>query len=153
VSDKPPSRFLLRPAGVLTQLASAACLLIGTISIVLVLQNKSGGLPLAIGWGGAAMVGLVLGGLMARGGLLAVIGGGVVVCGLGTVLLVIDRAAVAGILRLLPASDVATIAGVLTGLGGAMLGIGALALISIPQARRYHRALREAEAEATASGI
>jgi hypothetical protein len=38
---EPPPRFLLRPAGLLTQLCSAGALLLGTIAFVLVQQNRA----------------------------------------------------------------------------------------------------------------
>ena len=147
----PPRRFLLRPAGVLTQLSSASCLLLGTIALVLVQQNKSGGTALVIGWGLAAMAGLVVGGLMARGGLFSLLVGAALVGTFGTVLLVIDYDALRSILRLLPESDVDMIADILVGAAIAMVSTAALCLASIPQALRYGRALREAEAEQTAS--
>ena len=64
---------MLRLAGILTQMICASCLLLGTIAFVLVQQNKSGGSALVIAWAAAAMAGLVFGGLMARGALVAVI--------------------------------------------------------------------------------
>src|SRR5258706_15894066 len=70
----PPGRAILRLAGIVTQLACAGCLLLGTIAFVLVQQNKSGGSGYAIAWGTTAMTGLVFGGLMARGGLIALLG-------------------------------------------------------------------------------
>jgi len=146
--EAPPRRFLLRPAGVLTQLSSASCLLLGTIALVLVQQNKSGGTGLVIAWAIGAMAGLVFGGLMARGGLFSVLAGAVLVGTFGTVLLVIDYDALRSILRLLPESDVEMIADVLVGAAIVMVSTAALCLASIPQALRYGRALRDAEAEA-----
>ena len=52
----PPPRFLLRPAGVLTQILCAFGLLLGTISFILVQQNKTGGAALVIAWAIAAML-------------------------------------------------------------------------------------------------
>jgi len=150
--EAPPRRFLLRPAGVLTQLASASCLLLGTIAIVLVQQNKSGGTGLVVAWAVGAMAGLVFGGLMARGGLFSVLAGAALVGTFGTVLLVIDYDALRSILRLLPESDVEMIADVLVGAAIVMVSTAALCLASIPQALRYGRALREAEAEAEQAG-
>jgi len=150
--EAPPRRFLLRPAGVLTQLASASCLLLGTIALVLVQQNKSGGTGLVVAWSIGAMAGLVFGGLMARGGLLSVLAGAALVGTFGTVLLVIDYDALRSILRLLPPSDVEMIADVLVGAAIVMVATAALCLASIPQALRYGRALREAEAEAEHAG-
>ena len=151
--DRPPRRFLLRPAGVLTQLIGALCLLLGTISIVLVIQNKSGGIGFAAAWAVAAMAALVFGGLMARGGLVSVLGGAALDVTFGIVLAALDEATLRSLLRLLPPSDVEMIG---AGLDGAAIVMGlaaVLCLASIPQARRYHAALRAAEAEAAASGI
>lgn len=152
-ADAPPPRFLLRPAGVLTQLVSAACLLLGTIAFVLVQQNKTGGAAIVVAWAVAAMIGLVFGGLMARGGLVSVLGGAAIDAAFGTVLLVIDYDTLRTLLRLLPDSDVQMIADGLVGAAVGMLAIAVLCLASVPQARRYHKALREAEREAEASGM
>ncbi len=151
VEEAAPRRFLLRPAGVLTQLASASCLLLGTIALVLVQQNKSGGTALVIAWALGAMAGLVFGGLMARGGLFSVLGGAALVAAFGTVLLVIDYDSLRSILRLLPESDVGMIADILVGAAIVMVSTAALCLASIPQALRYGRALRNAEAEQAGS--
>ena len=147
VEEAPPRRFLLRPAGVLTQLSAASCLLLGTIALVLVQQNKSGGTALVIAWGLGAMAGLVFGGLMARGGLVSVLGGAALVAAFGIVLLVIDYDSLRSILRLLPESDVDMIADIVVGAAIVMLSTAALCLASIPQALRYGRALRDAEAD------
>jgi len=149
--EAPPRRFLLRPAGVLTQLVSASCLLLGTIALVLVQQNKSGGTALVIAWAIGAMAGLVFGGLMARGGLVSVLASAALVGTFGTVLLVIDYDALRSILRLLPDSDVAMIADILVGAAVGMVVTAVLCLASIPQALAYGRAVREAEAEQAAS--
>jgi hypothetical protein len=148
-----PSRWLLRPAGVLTQIACAFSLLIGTIAFVLVATGKTGGVPFVAIWAAAAMLGLVLGGLMARGGMIAVVGSGVVNLALSIVLLVVPWETLRALLRLLPESDVTMIANLLVGFAIGQLAIGVLALASIGQARRYNRALRAAEDEAEKSGI
>ncbi len=139
-----PRRFLLRPAGVLTQLCAAACLLLGTIAFVLVQQNKSGGVGLVIAWGGGAMAALVFGGLMARGGLTSLLVSAALDATFGIVLLVIDYATVRAILRVLPDSDVQMIADILVVAAVVMLATAALCLASIPQALRYAKAFREA---------
>lgn len=139
-----PRRFLLRPAGVLTQLCAAACLLLGTIAFVLVQQNKSGGVGLVIAWAVGAMAGVVFGGLMARGSLVSVLLGAALDAAFGIVLLVIDYDQVRAILRVLPDSDVQMIADILVGGAVVMLATAALCLASIPQARRYAKAFREA---------
>jgi SnoaL-like protein len=132
----------VRLAGVLTQLACAGCLLLGTIAFVLVQQNHSGGAALAIVWALAAMVALVLGGLMSRGGLIAVIGSAALDLGLGSTLVAFDYGDLRSLLRVLPTSDVDTIADIVTAFGGGMIAIGVVCLIAIPQAIRYGRWLR-----------
>lgn len=139
-----PRRFLLRPAGVLTQLCAAGCLLLGTIAFVLVQQNKSGGAGLVIAWAIGAMAGLVFGGLMARGSLVSVLAGAMIDAAFGIILLVLDYDQVRAILRVLPDSDVQMIADILVVAAVVMLVTAALCLASIPQARRYAKAFREA---------
>lgn len=141
-ATRPPGRAIVRLAGVLTQLACAGCLLLGTIAFVLVQQNRSGGAALAIVWALAAMVALVLGGLMSRGGLIAVIGSATLDLGLGITLVAFDYADLRSLLRVLPVSDVDTIADIVTAFGGGMIAIGLVCLIAIPQAIRYGRWLR-----------
>jgi hypothetical protein len=136
---KPPGRALLRLAGVFTQVACAACLLLGTIAFVLVQQNDSDGAGLAIGWGLAAMVGLVMGGLMGRGGLITLIGSAVLDAFFGITLLVIDSESLADLLRVLAPDDVAMIEDALVGAGVGMVIVAALCLLAIPQAVRYGR--------------
>lgn len=146
---------MLRAAGILTQLSGAACLLLGTIAVVLVQQNRSGGLPLAALWALAAMAGLVFGGLMPRGGLVSVFASASLLIGYAAVLLLIDFPHLRSLLRVLPEADVTTIGNALVGLGVAMLVISVLCLVAIPQARRYAdwmHAMAAAEArEAAAS--
>ncbi len=139
-----PRRFLLRPAGVLTQLCAAVCLLLGTIAFVLVQQNKSAGVGLVVAWAIAAMVALVFGGLMARGGLVSLFVSAALDAAFGIVLLVIDYDTVRAILRVLPDSDVQMIADILVVAAVAMLVTSALCLASIGQARRYAKAFAEA---------
>ncbi len=146
VSDAEPRRFLLRPAGVLTQFCSAAALLLATIAFVLVQQNKSGGTPLVALWAIGSMAGVVFGGLMARGGLLSLIASAVLDATFGIVLLVIDYATVRNLLRVLPDSDVELVADVLVVVAVIMVGTAVLCLASIGQARRYARAFDEAVA-------
>ncbi len=146
VSEAEPRRFLLRPAGVLTQLCSAAALLLGTIAFILVQQNKSGGTPLVALWAVGSMAGLVFGGLMTRGGLISLFASAVLDATFGIILLVIDYPTVRAILRVLPDSDVEMIADVVVGAAVIMLGTAALCLASIGQARRYAKAFDEAVA-------
>jgi len=129
---------VLRLASVLTQLCSASCLLLGTIAFVLVQQNKTGGAAYVVAWCVAALAGLVLGGLMVRGGMISLIGSVVVDLGFGVVLLVVlDDAALRGLVTVLPASDLEMIAQIVVGIGGAMLAVAVLCLVAIPQALRY----------------
>ena len=141
---KPPGRAVLRLAGVFTQVACAACLLLGTIAFVLVQQNQSGGTGMAIAWALAAMAGLVFGGLMARGGLIALLASAVLDAGFGITLLVLDAEALGDILRVLPASDVEMIGDALVGAAIGMVVVAAMCLAAIPQAVRYGRYLRDA---------
>ncbi len=142
---------MLRLAGIFTQVACASCLLLGTIAFVLVQQNRTGGIELAIAWGVGSMAGLVFGGLMARGGLIAVLASAAITATFGITLLVIDHATLRGVLRVLPESDVDMIGDVLFGIAIAMVWIAALCFASIPQALRYGRWLR-ATAEAEIAG-
>ena len=155
-SDQPPGRAVLRAAGILTQVSSAACLLLGTIAFVLVEQNKSGA-ALVIVWAAAAMAGLVVGGLMTRGGLVSLFASATLLIGCAAVLLLIDVPQLRGLLRVLPESDVETIGNVLVALGGGMLVVAVLCLAAIPQARRYAAWMRAMiaaeEREAAASSI
>ena len=137
--SRPPGRAVLRLAGVLTQLICASCLLLGTIAFVLVQQNNSGGVGYVIAWAGAALVGLVFGGLMSRGGMISLIGGTLLDAAFGVVLLALDHQVLRGLVRVLPASDVEMIASILVGAGGAMIAVALLCLASIPQALRYAR--------------
>ncbi|MBA3395066.1 MAG: hypothetical protein H0T89_20635, partial [Deltaproteobacteria bacterium] len=140
--SRPPGRAVLRLAGVLTQLIGATCLLLGTIAFVLVQQNASSGAPYVAAWCVAALVGLVFGGLMARGGLISVLASAVLDAGFGIVLLALDHAVLRGLVRVLPASDVDMIANILVGFGGAMVASAILCVVAIPQALRYGRWLQ-----------
>src|SRR5262245_61371562 len=85
-TPRPPGRALLLAAGALTQLTCGACLLIGTIAIVLVQQTKIGGVaPVAL-WLITAMAGLVFGGLIYRGGLFSMLVATVIDVGFGLIL-------------------------------------------------------------------
>lgn len=135
-------RAVLRLAGVLTQMICASCLLLGTIAFVLVQQNKSSGAGYVIAWAAAALVGLVFGGLIGRGGMISLLGCTVLDAAFGIVLLALDHAVLKGLVRVLPASDVDMIASILVGAGGAMIAVAVLCLLSIPQALRYAHWLR-----------
>lgn len=135
----PPRRWLLRIAGLLTQLLAAGCLLLGTIAFVLVQQNKTGGAGLVGVWAFGALIGLVFGGLMGRGGLISLVLCAMLDITFGVVLLTLDPEALRSLLRVLPASDVEAIGGVLTAAGGAQLAAFVLCLLAIPQALRYTR--------------
>ncbi|CAN5904147.1 hypothetical protein BH11MYX3_BH11MYX3_19720 [soil metagenome] len=148
VSEAEPRRFLLRPAGVLTQLCSAACLLLGTIAFVLVQPHKSGGTPLVALWAIGSMAGVVFGGLMARGGLISLFASAVLDATFGIILLVIDYPTMRAILRVLPDSDVEMIADVVVVAAVILVGTAALCLASIGQARRYAKAFDQAVAAA-----
>jgi len=146
----PPGRALLRLAGVLTQLTCAVCLLIGTIGLVLVQQNKTGHtVPVAL-WLVAAMTGLVFGGLIYRGGLASMLVAAAIDASFGVILIAIEYDTLRALLRILPESDVATIADGLNVAGFTMAAAGALCLIAVPQGVRYARWFRDAAATRTA---
>lgn len=140
-----PGRFVLRLAGLLTQLACAGCLLIGTIAFVLIQQNNSGGSPYVIAWGASAMVALIFGGLMIRGGLFSLLIAAVLDIAFGSVLLVVDKAALTTMLRILSADDVDLVADVIFIASISMISIGVLCFLAIPQAVRYGRWLHAGE--------
>jgi hypothetical protein len=75
--------------------------------------------------------------------MISLLGSFVLDAGFGIVLLALDHAVLRGLVRVLPASDVDMIASILVGAGGAMVAVAVLCLISIPQALRYARWLRE----------
>src|SRR5262249_25745362 len=91
LTPRPPGRALLRVAGALTQLSCGACLLIGTIGLVLVEQNRTGGVATVAAWLVAAMAGLVFGGLIYRGGLVSMLIAAAVDGGFGLLLATFDR--------------------------------------------------------------
>jgi hypothetical protein len=143
-----PGRFLLRLAGLLTQLACAGCLLLGTIAFVLIQQNKSGGTGYVVAWAACAMVALVFGGLMVRGGLISLLIAALLDISFGSVLLVLDQTALAGMLRILNAEDVGMVGDILFIIALSMIGLGVLCFLSIPQAIRYGRWLHAGESGA-----
>jgi hypothetical protein len=138
-ASRPPGRVLLRIAGVLTQLLCAGCLLLGTIAFVLVQQNRMGGAGLVILWAVTALIGLVFGGLMGRGGLISLVVCAVIDATFGIVLLAIEYDTLRAILKVLPESDVATIADIVSAVGACLLIAFGMCLIAIPQALRYTR--------------
>jgi hypothetical protein len=145
-TPRPPGRALLRLAGALTQVSCGVCLLIGTIAIVLVQQTKVGGLaPVAL-WLIAAMAGLIFGGLIYRGGLVSMLVAAVIDVGFGVILLALEHDTLRRLLRILPASDVATIGDGLDIAGVVMIAAGAVCLIALPQGMRYAQWFRGAAA-------
>jgi hypothetical protein len=149
-SPHPPRRALLRVAGVLTQLTCGVCLLIGTIALVLVAQNKSGGLGVVAAWLATAMAGLVFGGLIYRGGTVSMVAAAVIDAAFGSFLIAIEYDTLRALLRILPASDVDTIGTALDVAGFAMIGAGVACLVAIPQGLRFARWFRGAAATGTA---
>jgi ketosteroid isomerase-like protein len=137
---------VLRLAGVLTQLACGTCLLIGTIGLVLVQQNKTGGVGSVIGWLATAMAGLVFGGLIYRGGLVSMLVAAAIDAGFGLILITIEYDTLRKLLKILPASDVGTIGDGLQGAGYAMIGASAMCLLALPQGIRFARWFRTAAA-------
>lgn len=149
-SPRPPGRALLRLAGVLSQLSCGACLLIGTIGLVLVQQNKVGSLGAVGAWLAAAMAGLVFGGLIYRGGLVSMLVASAIDVGFGIILLTIEYATLRRLLKILPASDVDAIGQGLNIAGITMIGAGAICLLALPQGIRFARWFRTAAATRTA---
>ncbi|HEY0990446.1 MAG TPA: hypothetical protein VGD80_25510, partial [Kofleriaceae bacterium] len=145
-TPRPPGRALLRLAGALTQVSCGVCVLIGTSAIVRVQQAKVGGIAPVAAWLLAAMAGLVFGGLIYRGGLISMLVATVIDVGFGLVLLAIEYETLRRLLKILPASDVATIADGLDVAGFIMLGAGAICLIALPQGMRYAHWFRGAAA-------
>ena len=145
-TPRPPGRALLRIAGVLTQLTCGACLLIGTIGLVLVEQNKTGGVASVAAWLVTAMAGLVFGGLIYRGGLVSMLIAAAIDAGFGIVLVAFDHDHLRRLLKILRPSDVAAIHDGLGIAGFVMIGAGALCLVALPQGIRYARWFRDAAA-------
>jgi ketosteroid isomerase-like protein len=137
---------VLRIAGAATQLASGACLLIGTIGLVLVEQNQTGSLSAVAAWLLAAMAGLVVGGLIYRGGLFAMLIAAAIDGGFGAVLATFDHGALGRLLKILRPGDVAAVHGTLTIAGFAMLAAGVVCLAAVPHGIRYARWFRDAAA-------
>jgi SnoaL-like protein len=135
---------LLRLAGALTQLCCGACLLIGTIGLVLVQQNKAGSLGSVGGWLATAMAGLVFGGLIYRGGLVSMLIAAVIDAGFGVLLVTFEYESLHELLKILPASDVGTIADGLNVAGYVMIGAGAMCLVAVPQGIAFARWFRHA---------
>jgi hypothetical protein len=146
VALRPPGRTRLRLAGVLTQLIGGSCLLIGTISLVLAQQNLPGGIVVGAAWLAVALVGLVFGGLIYRGGLIPMIIAATLDAGLGAALIALDDGTLRTLLKILPAGDVATIGVALNIAGGAMIGVAAYCLAVVPLGVRYARWFRGAVA-------
>jgi hypothetical protein len=139
LTPRPPGRALLRVAGALTQVSCGACLLIGTIGFVLVQQNSSDNIGAVAAWLVAAMLGLVFGGLIYRGGLVSMLVAAAIDAGFGIALIAIEYDSLRRLLKILPASDVATIADGLDVAGFVVIGAAALCLIGLPQGVRYAR--------------
>jgi hypothetical protein len=143
-TPRPPGRALLRIAGALTQVTCGACLLIGTIGLVLVEQNRTGGLGPVIAWLVAAMAGLVFGGLIYRGGLVSMLIAASIDAGSGIVLVTLDQDGLRRLLKILRPSDVAAIHDALGIAGCVMIGAGVVCLAALPQGIRYARWFRDA---------
>lgn len=141
-----PGRILLRFAGVFSQLTCAACLLLGTIGLVLVQQNKAGSVGSVTVWLVMAMAGLVVGGLVYRGNPISILAAAAIDAAFGVALVTFDGATLRALLAILPSPDVVTIGKAMGVLGCAMLGATALCLVSVPQGIRYARWLRDAAA-------
>jgi hypothetical protein len=135
---------------VLTQLSCGACLLIGTIGLVLVEQNRTGGVGSVAAWLVTAMAGLVFGGLIYRGGLVSMLIAAAIDGGFGLLLATFDHETLRRLLRILGATDVDAIHGALGVAGFAMIGAGVVCLVALPHGIRYARWFRDAAATRTA---
>lgn len=141
---------MLRLAGALTQLTCGACLLIGTIGLVLVEQNRTGGLAPVVAWLVMAMAGLVFGGLIYRGGLVSMLIAASIDAGFGIVLVTFEHDSLRRLLKILRPSDVAAIHDALGIAGFVMIGAGVICLAALPQGIRYARWFRDAAASRSA---
>ncbi len=152
-----PSRWLLRMAGVLSQLSCALCLLVGTIGVVLVQQAKTGHVGAILAWLAGAMVGLVVGGLVYRGGPIRMVIAATIDVTFGVLLVTLEEGLLHKLLAILPPSDADTIGDGLNAFGFVMIGAGALCLVAIPQglafARWFRTAAETRTAMATARGF
>lgn len=137
---------MLRVAGVLSQLSCGACLLIGTIGLVLVQQNKTGSTAAVGAWLVTAMAGLVFGGLIYRGGLVSMLVAAAIDAGFGIILITIEYDTLRKLLKILPAGDVGTIGDALNVAGYAMIGAAVVCLVALPHGIRFARWFREAAA-------
>jgi hypothetical protein len=124
-------------------------LLIGTIGLVLVQQNKTGSLGAVGGWLATAMAGLVFGGLIYRGGLISMLVAAVIDAGFGVLLVTFEYDSLHKLLKILPASDVGTIAGGFTIAGYVMIGASVACLGAVPQGIAFARWFRAAAAART----
>jgi hypothetical protein len=149
-TPRPPGRALLRVAGALTQLSCGACLLIGTIGVVLVEQNRTAGLAPVVAWLIAAMAGLVFGGLIYRGGLVSMLVAAAIDAGSGIVLVTLEHDGLRRLLKILRPSDVAAIHDALGIAGFVMIGAGVFCLAALPHGIRYARWFRDAAASRSA---
>lgn len=139
-----PGRTLVRVAGTLTQLGCGACVLIGTIGMVLVRQSGTGSLALAIGWIALSMAGLVAGGLSHRGGGLRLALASAISAAAGILLLGYERDGLGRLLATRPADDVEMIRSALDGLGCGLLVAAVSCFVALPQGVRYARWFRAA---------
>ena len=149
-TPRSPGRARLRVAGALTQLSCGACLLIGTIGLVLVEQSRTGGLAPVIAWLVTAMAGLVFGGLIYRGGLVSVLVAAAIDAGFGIVLVTLQYDSLRRLLKILRPSDVAAIRDALGITGWGMIGAGVICLVALPQGIRYARWFHDAAASRSA---
>ncbi len=145
----PPSRFVLRLAAFLAQLGNAACLLSGTIAFVLIWQNQSGGAKYVIAWAGVAMLGIIFGGFMPRGGMISLLATVLITAGFGGLLAWLPYPVLASLLRILPPGDIDMIFELTSYVGFGLVGVAALGLLSIPQAVKYGRWLHTPDATRT----
>ena len=150
MSAQQPSRLLLILAGALTQLVGAACLILGFASLPIV-HDLHGGTKSIVASIVAALATVICGTLVYRGRLvpLALAAGLDVGFGIG---LPRGSSAIGGLLRILPADDVATADTLVTAAAIAMFVAAILCVLAIPSALRLRAWARgEIEREARAA--
>lgn len=124
-------------AGLLVGAVGAACLLLGTVALALVVTSGDRALvPVLAAWAVSALSCVIAAGLVFRGNAVALILAGGLALVFGVVLAIASQR-LDGLVRVLAPDDRALVAGVVLGVAIAALVGGVLALVAIPQARRY----------------
>ncbi|MBA3539588.1 MAG: hypothetical protein H0T79_08150, partial [Deltaproteobacteria bacterium] len=101
-----PSRSLLIPGALLTQIVGSTCILLGTVAFALTITGGDRALmPVLIGWVVAALSAVVCGGLVYRGNLPSLVIVALLDGVFGVVLFQLSRT-LGGLLRMLSPADV-----------------------------------------------